>query len=207
MFPTAPVTFIKRLVLKKALLIAPLLVLLSFPQVASANTSWSVNFGVGDRGHSRGRHHEEPRHHYLPRGACPIGFRGHQYFYYDGVYYQGVSGGYTVVSAPRGVIVSSIPWGHHRIWMNGRYYFRYQDTYYVPIQGGYQVVDSPYAASVSNNLIAVDEQENLVINIPNSQGGFTPIALKRSGTGFLGPQGEYYSEFPKVAQLKAMYVK
>ncbi|MBF0331838.1 MAG: glycine zipper 2TM domain-containing protein [Candidatus Omnitrophica bacterium] len=50
-------------------------------------------------------------------------------------------------------------------------------------------------------------EESFPINIPNPQGGYVTVTIKRSGTGFVGPQGEYYAEFPKVAQLQAMYVK
>ena len=45
------------------------------------------------------------------------------------------------------------------------------------------------------------------VNIPNAVGGHTPVKLKKSGDGFIGPQGEYYSEFPSVEQLKLMYGK
>ncbi|MBF0522265.1 MAG: hypothetical protein HQL24_04325 [Candidatus Omnitrophica bacterium] len=50
-------------------------------------------------------------------------------------------------------------------------------------------------------------EESFTINIPNNQGGYTPVVIKRSGNGFIGPQGEFYSLFPSVAQLKVMYVK
>ena len=46
-----------------------------------------------------------------------------------------------------------------------------------------------------------------MINIPNAKGTYTPVTLRRSGTGFIGPQGEFYPEFPRVEQLKLMYGK
>jgi hypothetical protein len=49
--------------------------------------------------------------------------------------------------------------------------------------------------------------ESFTINIPNVQGGHVTVVIKRSGNGFVGPQGEYYEQFPSVAQLQAMYVK
>ncbi|MEI8011130.1 MAG: DUF6515 family protein [Candidatus Omnitrophota bacterium] len=50
--------------------------------------------------------------------------------------------------------------------------------------------------------------ESFTINIPKAQGsGYSSVIIKRSGNGFVGPQGEYYSEFPKVPQLQAMYAK
>jgi hypothetical protein len=33
------------------------------------------------------------------------------------------------------------------------------------------------------------------------------VTLKRDGTGFLGPEGYYYEEFPTVAQLQIAYLK
>ena len=49
--------------------------------------------------------------------------------------------------------------------------------------------------------------EVLTVNIPNSRGGYTAVTLKRSGNGFVGPQGEYYAEHPTVEQLKVLYGK
>jgi hypothetical protein len=47
----------------------------------------------------------------------------------------------------------------------------------------------------------------VTVNVPNSQGGFTPVAIKRSGQGYVGPQGEYYDHFPSVSELKMIYGK
>jgi uncharacterized membrane protein len=46
---------------------------------------------------------------------------------------------------------------------------------------------------------------NFTVNIPNSQGSYTPIQIKQTGNGYIGPRGEYYSQFPTVYQLQAMY--
>lgn len=50
-------------------------------------------------------------------------------------------------------------------------------------------------------------QDTATINIPNSGGGYTAVALKRSGNGYVGPQGEYYPGNPTVEQLKVLYGK
>ena len=47
--------------------------------------------------------------------------------------------------------------------------------------------------------------ETLIINIPNSNGSYTPVTLVRQGNGYIGPQGEYYASRPTVAQLKVLY--
>lgn len=49
--------------------------------------------------------------------------------------------------------------------------------------------------------------ETVVINIPNSNGSYTQVTLRKSGSGYIGPQGEYYPEHPTVEQLKALYGK
>jgi len=46
---------------------------------------------------------------------------------------------------------------------------------------------------------------SFTVNIPNAQGGYTAVVIQQSGTGYVGPQGEYYPQFPSVAQLQAMY--
>jgi hypothetical protein len=50
-------------------------------------------------------------------------------------------------------------------------------------------------------------QDTFTVNVPNNNGSYTPIVIRRSGSGYVGPQGEYYPTFPSVSQLKSMYVK
>lgn len=47
--------------------------------------------------------------------------------------------------------------------------------------------------------------DDFTLNVPNAQGGYTAIVIKKSGNGYVGPQGEYYQQFPTVAQLQTMY--
>ena len=49
--------------------------------------------------------------------------------------------------------------------------------------------------------------DTVTVNVPNSNGGYTAVVLKRSGNGYVGPQGEYYDQIPTNAQLQAMYCK
>ena len=49
--------------------------------------------------------------------------------------------------------------------------------------------------------------DTVTVNVPNSTGGYTAVVLKRSGNGFVGPQGEYYDQVPSTTQLQAMYGK
>ncbi len=50
-------------------------------------------------------------------------------------------------------------------------------------------------------------EESFTVNIRSAQGGYKTVIIKRVGNGFVGPQGEYYTEFPRVAQLEAMYAR
>ena len=54
---------------------------------------------------------------------------------------------------------------------------------------------------------AIALQNEFTVNIPNKLGGYTSVVIRRKGDGFIGPQGEYYPEFPKVFQLEIMYGK
>lgn len=50
--------------------------------------------------------------------------------------------------------------------------------------------------------------ESYTVNVPHANGsGYVPVLLRKSGEGFLGPQGEYYPEFPKITQLQLMYAR
>ena len=49
--------------------------------------------------------------------------------------------------------------------------------------------------------------DSITVNIPNDKGGYNAVVLKPSGKGYVGPQGEFYSEFPKISQLQVMYGK
>ena len=49
--------------------------------------------------------------------------------------------------------------------------------------------------------------DTVTLNVPNSSGGYIAVVLKRSGNGYVGPQGEYYDQIPTTEQLQAMYGK
>lgn len=50
-------------------------------------------------------------------------------------------------------------------------------------------------------------ESGITVNVPNEKGGYTSVVLKRWKNGFQGPQGEFYADFPKVAQLRLLYGK
>ena len=59
----------------------------------------------------------------------------------------------------------------------------------------------------SVSLFLYPSSGTVVVNVPNSDGTTTPVTLTRQGSGYIGPQGEYYQDTPTVDQLKALYGK
>lgn len=97
------------------------------------------------------------------------------------------------------------------LWIAGHPYY-YDGLYYDYTPGGYVVVTPPVGATVVTTpqpvVIGTQAIDDVItLNIPNDKGGYTAVAIKRSGNGFVGPQGEFYPEFPKVSVLKVIYGK
>ena len=86
----------------------------------------------------------------LARDAFIFSLANRQYYYDDGVYYQPISGGYTVVSAPVGAVVGSLPDGYETVQLGDDYFYYYGGTFYIGLDQGYQVVDAPVGAIVNN---------------------------------------------------------
>jgi len=130
------------------------------------------------------------------------GYNPYYYPYYADPYYYP---GYAVVSSS----------SYQPVVVNGVTYYVNNGVYYIYTQYGYQAVVPPAGASApvvqATTVMAApassSTDDTFTINIPNDKGGYSSVLLKRSGNGFVGPQGEFYSEFPKVAQLKLMYGK
>ncbi|PIU41365.1 MAG: hypothetical protein COS99_05755 [Candidatus Omnitrophica bacterium CG07_land_8_20_14_0_80_42_15] len=177
--------------------------------------------------------HNYPPHgrayHSLPYGFFRLIIGGSNYYYYEGTYYQRSSDRYVVIPAPIGAVVTTIPAGYQPVIVDGVPYYTINGTTYMYTNYGYQVVPPPQVIIINKDLKseqdaafkkkvadqvkaevgvpAKNTEESFTVNVPNSKGGYTAVALKRSGNGFVGPQGEYYTEFPKIEQLKVMYAK
>jgi len=95
-------------------------------------------------------------------------------------------------------------------------YYAHADFY----DDGIFINGQPYnAANINPSAVALtpmdevqyvglpDMPDQMTVNIPNDHGGYTPVVIKRTANGFIGPQGEFYPQFPKVSQLKVMYGK
>jgi len=117
---------------------------------------------------------------------------GNRYYYDDGIYYNYAGGQYVVAQPPVGVVVGAIPSDFQPVVINGVTYYTNNGTYYVYTPDGYKVVTAP--------------QTTLTVNVPRGN-GYVAVILRRSGNGYVGPQGEFYSSFPQVSQLRIMYGK
>ncbi len=85
----------------------------------------------------------------LARDAYLFSIANQSYYYDEGVYYQPSSGGYSVVPAPIGALVSFLPPGYETTMVGEDTYFYYGGTFYIDTGNGYQVVSAPYGAVVT----------------------------------------------------------
>lgn len=133
-------------------------------------------------------------------------------YYYGGPYYYPYYAD-PYYAQPTYVVASST--SYQPVLVNGVTYYVNNGVYYIYTQYGYQAVATPVgatapmvqAATVAASPASTDTGDSMTVNIPNDKGGYTSVLLKKSGNGFIGPQGEFYSEFPKVSQLQVMYGK
>jgi len=136
--------------------------------------------------------------------------RGRDYHYYRGNRWYNHSWFWfdTAVSALAiGALVVNLPPRYTTVVYSGVPYY-YADGYYYKAYptGGYIVVPPPVVVAAPIEQPAVTQASDLVtVNIPNAKGGYTPVVLKKAGSGYVGPQGEYYSDHPTVEQLKILY--
>ena len=108
-------------------------------------------------------------------------------------------------------------------YVNGIPYY-YGNPYYPAAPVGYVQVVQPPVAYVPASVPAVapavaapavspqpsdvtNANDSFDIHIPNGNGSFTLVTLRKTETGFLGPQGEFYADHPTEDQLKARYCK
>jgi len=159
-------------------------------------------------GPSYGREYPGPRFYpRLPHGYRTLRLAESLYYYLGGFYYQETPSGYVVVPGPRGAIITSLPGPSRTIVYDNTDYYYYNNTYYVKQPTGYTVVTPPPSV-VSSNPPAVEAPEKTVIvTVPNPNGSYIPVTLQKYSDGYVGPNGEFYPDYPTIDQLKAMYSK
>jgi len=145
-------------------------------------------------------------------GYVSIGVWPGPYYYGNPYYYPYYHPYYSDPYYYPTVVESS---SYQPVVVNGVTYYVNNGVYYIYTQYGYQAVASPAGATApviqttaaQPTSASVETDDSFTINVPNDKGGYTSVLLKKSGKGFIGPQGEFYPEFPKVSQLQAMYGK
>lgn len=161
--------------------------------------------------HARGHYHSKPV--VFPGNYLTITLGGQKYYHRSGHYYRRFHGRFIEVANPYYVVITNVPLGCRRAYIGGRVYYTNNDVYYEQVTGGYRLVPTPGSKEVIDDIdsgnIAVHQSaaDPFTVNIPNNKGGYTAVILKRSGSGYVGPQGEFYAEFPRVEQLRVMYGK
>jgi hypothetical protein len=158
-------------------------------------------FAGGGGGHHGDRHHHD-RGWY---GGWNLGYhhpRG--YHYYRNNWWLGDA---IVTSLALGTVLTSLPPSYRLVYINGYPYYYDGLYYYQAAPEGYVVVN-PTIVQASPVIVQTPVETGVItINVPNSDGSFTPVVLTRRGDGYLGPQGEYYQAHPSVEQLRALYGK
>ncbi|MFH1665666.1 MAG: hypothetical protein ABIA77_05930 [Candidatus Omnitrophota bacterium] len=82
----------------------------------------------------------------------------------------------------------------------GRYRYENRVTYVQPV-----VVTTPSNTVVVRQMPVTPAADSVTVNIPNANGSYITVVLRRAGNGYIGPQGEYYPGHPTIEQLAALY--
>lgn len=204
------------------------MILQGFAGVLAAGALLTVLPGRADADWFRRRNENRPRYEavvVLPRGAARIIVGGSSYYYCRGRYYKPRERDYIRVPAPIGAVVTTLPAQQQTIVIDGITYYSYDGVYYRGGPAGYTVVPvyptgstsgvaqniaiaqpAPTVAAAPAITAAPASPDTFVVNVPNKNGSFTPVALQpASGGMYIGPQGEVYLNLPTAAQLQSMY--
>lgn len=196
----------------KPLMIGGALFVLLGGQATQAD-AWTSQWKEPSNHHDHGNaDHQTHAKVISPRTSVYVDLGGVRFYYDDGVYYRRQGSHYYQTVPPIGATIHGLPGGCRSIYRNGIRYYTYNNVYYQSIGGGYRIVDpvvvtpvvlQPTVTYAPTALV----QDSFFLNIPSKKGGYVEVALKKSGAGFVGPQGEFYSDFPSVEQLQLMYAK
>lgn len=147
----------------------------------------------------------------LPPRHSVVVLRGARYHYYHGRFYRPGPIGFFMVMPPIGAIVTELPIGYHTVLVAGISYYDYENVYYTDCPTGYVVVPAPAvvvaAPAPAETTVSTPPGQSITVNVPNSNGSFTPVKLVKYQGGYIGPQGEYYPGNPTVDQLRVLYGK
>ena len=211
--------------LKKILATALILACLLQPSLAFADGRG------GHGGHGGPSGHGGPGWHggSTALGIVALSIAGAEFLYTAGMFYRSTPAGYVIVPAPMGAVVPALPPGYTIVYMGGMPYYYYGNAYYAAAPNGYVVTAPPAIAAVpiaaapsvapvqasapapaaqqAAAPAANGPSDAVEIYIPNGNGSFTVVTLRKTDKGFMGPQGEFYADHPTEDQLKARYCK
>lgn len=153
-------------------------------------------------------YHEPYRYHrHLPAGYVTMRIADALYYYAAGMYYRETPSGYVVVDAPAGAVVKVLPDRYRTIDYGGHTYCYYNRTYYLKQPDQYVVVTPPPQVVTQNPPATEAPEKTVVVTVPNPNGSYIPVTLQKYSDGYVGPNGEFYPDYPTIDQLKAMYAK
>ena len=200
-----------------ALLMTAVLAVVLGIQPKAAEASFSITYSSGDfHYHNHKRYHKKHhkkyhhRHHKRHHRRYHRNYGSHHYHRNYGRNSRYHNHGHRRVY--------HLPRTAKFVWVDGRQYYRHRGVFYQSSPCGtyYVVVDDPHDYSykvkkevthVYRDHIYESRQKEFVVHIRDNDGNLVTVRLKKEDKGYVGPQGEYYPEFPKVAQLRAMYAQ
>ncbi|MBN1354076.1 MAG: hypothetical protein JW994_05375 [Candidatus Omnitrophica bacterium] len=129
-----------------------------------------------------------------PQGALADGHGGHGRKHFTHRHHRGIT-------MPNGYISIAL----------GGLKFCYRDSACTAYRPYRQIFIPAPIVSIPERVIIAETPglygERVVVNIPNSNGSYTSVTLRKYGNGYLGPQGEYYPAHPTVEDLSVLYGK
>jgi len=204
-----------------AVLIVPFLSIVFFASTARADGSWSDKNKQSE--HASSARHDQPKQHpssvqkrtdqvvHRDQGTLRnhdrdiqhargnLNFRDHPFYSPAPIisYANYIPVVYNAAPPSIGAFVDGLPAGYLTVVINDETYAVYQGVFYKRTFSGYEVVDP-------TTLI---DNGPFTISILNNDGGYTQIQMDVGNNGFIGPQGEFYAQFPSIQQLQTMYVR
>ena len=145
----------------------------------------------------------------LPREHEVVVVNGYSYYCSDNVYYQRYPNGYVVAPPPAQTVYVQAPPVVQTVVLPAPAAPQPIYVQALPAPPVAQPVAPPAPAAPQPAVVpATPATGEYSLYIPNSDGTtYTAVVVRKKGNGYAGPQGEYYPEFPRVEQLKAMYGK
>lgn len=170
---------------------------LFMPQTAMAKSGKSDHWESGSS-HYGNKHHKHYKHH------------KHHSYYKHKHHHHYPSYGKIIFNLPHSS-VSIILGGKKYYYGEGIYYHKKHHYYVVAEPPGVLVSPPPvivYADKPAPAPYEIEGVQYITVNVPNKKGGYTAVTLKKTDSeGFIGPQGEFYHEFPSISELKTIYAQ